>query len=131
MSRLRVATLATAALCCAGCGSAPADSAWRSTARTFASAIASSDGEAACAVLADSVREELARDSGDCATGVLDAGLEPPGEIRSGERFGTAASTAFDGDVYFLGRFPDGWQVTAAGCRPVPDGPYDCDVSGG
>ena len=45
--------------------------------------------------------------------------------------FGTAAQVRFEDDVYFLGQFPDGWRITAAGCDETAAEPYDCDVSGG
>jgi hypothetical protein len=32
-------------------------------------------------------------------------------------------------DTVFLTRWGDGWRVTAAGCEPRDDGPYDCDIS--
>ena len=34
------------------------------------------------------------------------------------------------GDTVFLLRFPDGWRVSAAGCTPQGEAPYDCEVQG-
>ena len=36
-----------------------------------------------------------------------------------------------DKDTLFLARFDQGWRVTAAGCTPHGDLPYDCTVKGG
>jgi hypothetical protein len=35
------------------------------------------------------------------------------------------------GDVVFLTVSGADWLVTAAGCTPRPERPYDCQVSGG
>ncbi|MFS0884391.1 hypothetical protein [Aeromicrobium sp. 179-A 4D2 NHS] len=126
-----VAVLVAVLLCCAGCGSARADSAWRSTAEDFATAVREGDAEAACRLLSTAAQDQLVAEHGSCEAGVLDSGLPSPGAVRETERFGTAARAVLDEDTYFLGRFGTRWLVTAAGCRPVPGAPFDCDLSGG
>ena len=37
-------------------------------------------------------------------------------------------ATKLTADTVFLVRLPQGWTVAAAGCRPQPEGPYDCAV---
>ena len=36
-----------------------------------------------------------------------------------------------DGDVVFLSMFGNRWLITAAGCQPRGDRPYDCTLKGG
>ena len=41
-------------------------------------------------------------------------------------------ATAGNGhDTVFLAHFPTGWKITAAGCRPRPQRPYQCEIKGG
>jgi hypothetical protein len=42
---------------------------------------------------------------------------------------GRQAQVRLGGDTVFLARSGDGWVVTAAGCDPRPDRPYDCEVA--
>ena len=52
------------------------------------------------------------------------------GQVRRVEVYGKDAVVHLEKDTVFLARFDDGWRVTAAGCTPNGDRPYDCDVRG-
>lgn len=84
----------------------------------------------ACDVLAPATLEEM-EEVGPC-TDVL-AGLprDEAGELLQVEVAGRSAQVRFERDVVFLAAFPDGWLVTAAGCRRASLDPaiaYDCEV---
>ena len=59
------------------------------------------------------------------------AGLSPDGRVEKVSVYDTSGQVRYDDDVVFLADFPEGWKVTAAGCVPQPDAPYDCKVQGG
>lgn len=66
-----------------------------------------------------------------CADALLEEDLPAAGNDPVPEVFGTAAQVRSDGETLFLGRFDDGWRVTAAGCAAAGDRPYECAVQGG
>lgn len=46
--------------------------------------------------------------------------------------YGTMAQVSTAQDTLFLSRYPDGWRIVAAGCRPGRDDePYTCTVEVG
>ncbi|WP_404388648.1 hypothetical protein [Humibacillus xanthopallidus] len=90
-----------------------------------------SDVEAACALLAPESAMELEQASGSCGRGLTAAHLADGGRVRDVEVYGLDAMVRLEQDTVFLARFDDGWRITAAGCTPRGDGPYDCDIKGG
>jgi hypothetical protein len=129
VSRFVVALLAP--LLVSGCGSS-GETAPARAADAFEAAVSAGDGAGACALLAAATRDELEQSSGQpCAEAVLDDASD--GGRREGvERYGKAAQARYRGDVLFLTDGPQGWRVTAAGCRRTHGGaPYDCEISGG
>jgi len=54
----------------------------------------------------------------------------PTGAVGQVEVWGDNGQVRLDSGVLFLARFKAGWKVTAAGCQPRQDKPYDCDVEG-
>ncbi|HEY5880825.1 MAG TPA: hypothetical protein VIU11_18075 [Nakamurella sp.] len=100
-------------------------------AEDFHRAVAAGHGDLACSMLSDSARSAVEKSAGSCSVGILNGGLPTALTALASEAYGQAAQVRMVGDVVFLG-FVDGrWQVTAAGCRPQPPGPYDCTVEGG
>ena len=95
------------------------------------SSVARSEATTACALLAPETASELTTSSGSCAQGLADADLPAGGRLQEAEVYGLDAIVRFDADTIFLARFEDGWRVTAAGCTPQGDGPFDCDIKGG
>jgi hypothetical protein len=87
----------------------------------------------ACDLLAPGTRDEVEKSSDkECPEALGDADLPDPSALTSVDVYGKDAIVRFADDTVFLARFPDGWRVTAAGCRPgsSDEKPYDCDVAG-
>jgi hypothetical protein len=121
---------ATAALAVSGCGATDTDGA-RGAAEAFYGAYASKDGPAACEQLSESTREELVEEEQKpCEQAVLE--LKLSGERAVAEQaYITESKIELDGgDSAFVEETPDGWRVSAAGCKPVDEqeAPYDCEV---
>lgn len=114
---------------CAGQGSAENQPA-ADAAERFAQAVGS-DAATACALLAPQTRVELESQDGPCQQSL--SGTDVPddaGSVRQVKVYGKDAVAYLERDTLFLARFDDGWKVTAAGCTPNGDRPYDCDVKG-
>ena len=101
-------------------------------ATAFHRAIEDGNGNAACAVLAPATMQDLENTSGhSCIDAILDEDLPDAREVEATQAFGRGAQVLMDGDVVFLSVFGDHWLITAAGCTPRGDRPYDCTVKGG
>ena len=127
MPRVATAVLVTGALL-AGCGGQEGDAA--AVARSFVASIAAGDARAACASLAPTTRETLEKDeAAPCAEALRKLDLRTAG-VRDTEVFVSEARVALaNGEFAFLGRTPDGWKVSAAGCKPTAsEEPYDCEL---
>ena len=94
-------------------------------------AVQNDDGAAACATLAPDTLAELEESAGQsCAEAILDEDLPQPGEVEQSRVYGQWAQVRLTGDTVFLGVFPGGWRVVAAGCTPRGERPYNCDLQG-
>jgi hypothetical protein len=114
-----------------GCSSlGPDSSGVAGVAQAFHAAMAAGDGSAACSRLSARVAEELAQSGGSCEQAVLAADVPAAGAVRSVQVWGGRGLVVLDHDVVFLAEFDGGWRVTAAGCSPRKDRPYDCTVKG-
>jgi hypothetical protein len=86
----------------------------------------------ACQLLAPDTLEELSDDAGtSCAVAMAQLNLPRRGAIQTVEVAGESAQVKLEDQVIFLARFPEGWRVTAAGCRRTdadPSNSYDCEV---
>jgi len=103
----------------------------RSVATRFTEAIAASDWETGCALLAPETKTELEQSSDKaCPEALPEEDLPDAGAVRSSETFGTMAQVRYARDTVFVAEFRDGWRVMAAGCTPVPGHPYDCVLKG-
>ncbi|HWJ84418.1 MAG TPA: hypothetical protein VNR62_03260 [Cellulomonas sp.] len=115
----------------AGCAVAGPNAEAASTVVTsFTSALRSDDGARACELLAPATRDSLEEQSGDrCDEAIVGLGL-PTTETGSEPRsYGRQAQVRTADDVLFLTRSGDTWLITAAGCAPRRDRPYDCDLA--
>ena len=133
MNRLSITVAVPVLLAAAGCGTVPrrADAATAAATRML-TAVQRRDGTTACAALAPGTAAALTGPAGEgCAEVILQEDLPDPGPAVETEVYGQRALVRFTGDTVFLGVFPDGWRVVAAGCTARGDAPYDCVVQGG
>ena len=128
MRRVATAMLAAGALL-AGCGGQEGDAA--AVARDFLASLSAGDATAACASLAQATREKLEKDeAAPCAEALAELDLRAANGVSDTEVFVSEARVRLaNGEYAFLGRTPDGWKVSAAGCKPTaPEEPYDCEL---
>ena len=114
---------------CAGQGSADDGSAAAAALR-FTRDLAASPSEA-CGILAPHTLKELEDSQGSCPSSLPGLDLPRAAAVRSTEVYAKDAIVRLDKDTVFLARFDQGWRVTAAGCTPHGDLPYDCTLKGG
>ena len=99
-------------------------------AETFQAAVAEQDSRTACGLLSDEARGSLEGASTRPCPEALAALRLAGGPVRSTEVWGRNAQVVLEPGVLFLAQFRAGWRVTAAGCTPRSDQPYDCTVKG-
>ncbi len=130
---LPVVLLSVSALA-VGCGGADGrDFGARAAAAAFERALAAYDATALCTALAPGTRDELESSAkAPCARSIAAEDLPTGGAARTVDVYGRQARVVLDADTLFLSRFPGGWKVVAAGCRPDgADRPYACEIKGG
>ncbi|KMS77301.1 lipoprotein [Streptomyces viridochromogenes] len=126
--------LVTALAVTTGCGAAAGErgDAAAAAATGFTYALQRADGRQACALLAPRTLDELEKpEQTPCAQAVTEERLPAGGAVRRVDVYGGQARVVLTGDTLFLAHFPSGWKVTAAGCTPRPEQPYDCTIKGG
>jgi hypothetical protein len=124
-----VLVVAVALGCAAGCTPA-GEPAARRTAEQFQAAVRTKDAGAACRLLSDEARSSLESASTRPCPEALAALQLPAGRVGGDQVWGRNAQIVLDSGVLFLADFRAGWRVTAAGCTPRPDQPYDCQAEG-
>lgn len=113
-----------------GCGAEEA--AVRASAERIYAAVARGDGQAACETLSEDTVDQLEQSEGaPCEEAVVK--LELAGSrAQEVQVFSGSAMVTFDGgERVFLTEEPDGWKVSAAGCRVDEDPvelPHECSV---
>jgi hypothetical protein len=128
--RLRTLSVVALLLAVAGCSSVGGrQDAAAAVAVRLQTAVEAGDGAAACALLAPGTAESVAEDE-PCPSAILNADLPGPGIVVKTSVYGQWAQVRLDDDTVFLGAFPDGWRVVAAGCEPRGSRPYQCSVEG-
>ncbi|WP_306635126.1 hypothetical protein [Pseudarthrobacter siccitolerans] len=111
---------------CAPDGAAPADAA-----QEFHQDLSRSDWSAACAMLQSDTRGKTAQEQeSSCEDHLGNLQIQEPGTVTRTEIYGRAAFVEFEHDAVFLAAAGGGWKVTAAGCTPNGDAPYNCEVGG-
>jgi hypothetical protein len=111
-----------------GCGSAESDDA-RTAATAWFGVIATRDAAAACDLLVPAAAEALETAGGrSCTAALLDLNLAG-GVVTRLAVWGDRAQARTAEDTVFLIRLSAGWKVSAAGCTPERDRPYDCEVA--
>jgi hypothetical protein len=116
------------AMACAACGTAAENDGVRGAASGLYRDVRNGDGAAACDRLVPQAASALETGDAKCPEEILRLGLEG-GPLGRPEVWSNQARVHAGTDTVFLTRWGDGWRVTAAGCEPRADGPYDCDIS--
>ena len=122
--------MAVAVLALAGCGRAGDRASARSVAESFYAAARAHDGARACTWLSAGARQALEQDQSEpCARAVEQLKLSG-GSARRVEVTSTNAAVALrGGDVVYLETTPQGWRISAAGCRgPAYATPATCEL---
>jgi hypothetical protein len=131
MTRTRQALpLAVALLALAGCGRSGDRANVRSIAESFYAAAGAHDGARACTWLSVDARQALEQDESEpCARAVGQLKLSGS-RARRVEVYSTEAAVALrGGDVVYLEETPQGWRISAAGCRaPAYAKPAECEL---
>jgi hypothetical protein len=129
----RWTALVALAACLAGCATlGERETAASRAALRFATSVREADGPRACAALAPETRQEVEQSAeSPCPEALLQEDLSYRGRVRSVDVYGQQARVVLDSDTLFLSHFPTGWRVTAAGCEPRPQRPYQCQVKAG
>ena len=133
MTRTRQAlplAVAALALAVAGCGRTADRASVRSIAQSFYAAAGAHDGARACAWLSADARQALEQDQSEpCARAVEQLKLSG-NRARRVEVYSTEAAVALrGGDVVYLEETPQGWRISAAGCRaPAYTKPATCEL---
>jgi hypothetical protein len=101
----------------------------RSVAQSFYAAARAHDGARACTWLSAGARQALEQDQSSCARAIAHLKLSG-GEAQRVEVYSTNAAVALrGGDIVYLESTPQGWRISAAGCRdPAYDTPATCEV---
>jgi hypothetical protein len=125
---LLVGTLLATAL--GGCGVTGDERAARTAADTFFLALKRHNGEGACRQLAEgTVKKLVEQEQMPCAQGIFSLTLQgaSAGSVRV--YITSARATVAGGDRLYLDKGPNGWKISAAGCKPQPHNqPDDCDL---
>ena len=115
----------------AGCGAGEEDEGAGRVAEEFYTAVAADDGDRACARLSESTVSELeSQEMKPCPEAVTQLELSGSAVERATVYVTSALVELRGGDHVFLDRTPDGWKVSAAGCKPQAgeEQPDDCEV---
>jgi hypothetical protein len=122
--------LAVAVLALVGCGRSGDRASVQSIAQSFYAAAGARDGARACTWLSPDARQALEQDQSEpCARAVEQLKLSGD-RARRVEVYSTEAAVALrGGDVVYLEETPQGWRISAAGCRaPGYDRPATCEL---
>jgi hypothetical protein len=111
-----------------GCGAGHDDVSEAAT--RFLDAAASGDTATACSLLTPRTRDDLVvSDGGSCEQALPVERLG--GSVSGVDVWSDQSRVDTDGGgTLFLTEFDSGWLVSAAGCEPDGDAPYQCVVSG-
>ena len=118
----------------AACGTGAREHDAAAVAERFHAALEQGDGKAACGELSAQTASKVEQQEGKpCEQAILTLKL-PKGGIAAVRRVEVTSAyiRLAGGSADFLDEGPDGWKVSAAGCKPASssDQPYDCEVEG-
>jgi hypothetical protein len=122
--------LAVAVLALAGCGREGDQASVRSVAESFYAAAQAHDGARACTWLSAGARQALEQDESSSCAHAIDQLKLTGRQAGRVEVYSTNAAVALrGGDVVYLETTPQGWRISAAGCRnPAYVTPATCEL---
>lgn len=132
----RVVALAGLGVClaAAGCGTAADDRQVGAVTDRFYEALRAHRGSDACDQLSKAVVDSLESASGSsCEQAVGKLDLPGTGSAGTTVYLDSARAEvrgAGGKQAVFLDRTTRGWRISAAGCKPKGDAPYDCELEG-
>jgi hypothetical protein len=121
------------ALALAGCGAGDRGNDVAAVAQRFHSALEAGDGRAACDQLSENTASKLEQqEKKPCDEAILGLELAKGGTVAAtGVYVESAYALRAEGGTDFLSEGPEGWTISAAGCRPTaPEQPYECELEG-
>jgi hypothetical protein len=121
------------ALPLAACGTADRESDAAAVSERFHAALEQGDGQGACDELSEETASKLEQqEKKPCEEAILEIELPKGGRVALRDvQMRSAYAGLAEGSVDFLDEGPEGWKVSAAGCRSVtPDHPYECELEG-
>jgi hypothetical protein len=124
---LRLLALAALLVLLGGCGRGDDRDTARAVTDRFFAAVDAGDGALACGQLNPETRSALEeQESSACRDAVTQLDLQgaPVESVEVYEREAFVRLTS--GEAAFLDQGAEGWRISAAGCTPVGDKPYDC-----
>jgi hypothetical protein len=117
----------------AACGTASREHDAAAVAERFQAALQSKDAKAACAELSEETASKLEQqEKKPCEQAILGLELPKGGSVAFTEIEVTSAYVRLaEGGADFLDEGPEGWSISAAGCKPTaPEQPYECELEG-
>jgi hypothetical protein len=101
------------------------------TVQRFHDELAAANTGQACALLAPTTIEGLEeKETGSCPDKLAQLSLPPSGAVTESRAYGRSAQVLLQDDTVFLTRSGNKWKITAAGCTPRGQRPYDCKLKG-
>lgn len=101
------------------------------TVTAFYEAVKNGNGPLACGLLAPATREELeSSEESPCSEALTDLSLPAVDGTATAQVYGRNAQVRLGGETLFLTENGSTWLITAAGCTPRGERPYDCTIKG-
>jgi hypothetical protein len=102
--------------------------------KAFHAALETGDGQAACDQLSEETASKLEQqEKKPCEEAILSLEIPKGGTVAVERVEITSAYVGLaEGSADFLDEGPEGWKISAAGCRQAAssDQPYDCELEG-
>jgi hypothetical protein len=112
-----------------GCGTDASSAHARGAVQAFYDALERHDGAAACGELSDDARSSLeTSEKKPCDQAVFSLGLSPSSIVAVRVYVTSAQAALARGEAVFLDQTPQGWKISAVGCKPQHEQPYDCQL---
>jgi hypothetical protein len=109
----------------------PGTDAAADTVQRFHDELAAGNTGQACALLAPNAVESVEEgEAGSCPDKLAKLSLPQSATVTESRAYGRSAQVLLQDDTVFLTRSGNEWKITAAGCTPRGERPYDCNVKG-